>query len=438
MLENRWLALGLDSLLIIFTIYLFFEYFNLFFICKKKRSYIAIGVTVFVIWQVEILNFISFSVATIYNIGVTIGITLFIVTIMFEGKFWKKCFFCIVFDAIWMLSEMLIHNLLLLYSAALAHSQLFGSFVSKVLLMTVILALKKVFKSEKVIELSDKNSFLLVLIPVGSIYIMSVVFMLAYNISDKLAKIYSFIAVFVLLFINVLIFYVYIEFADILYVKKMNLLYERQLELCERHQEETEVSMLRVREVKHNMKNHFISIIGYVEKREYAELKKFINEIIDEGNLSLSTIVNSGHVVVDSLVEYWNRVAESQEIEFETNVCIPMEMPFKRADISLVLGNLLENAVEGASKAEGKKYIRLKMKYDKDNLLIALENNYKGKLKKLNEKRILTTKEDDVNHGIGLVSVDRAMRKYKGMMFIDDSVPKRFLIRVVLYGNKYE
>ena len=42
-----------------------------------------------------------------------------------------------------------------------------------------------------------------------------------------------------------------------------------------------------------------------------------------------------------------------------------MEMPFKGADISLILGNLLENAVEGAGKAEKKKYIRLKIKYDK-------------------------------------------------------------------------
>ena len=37
-------------------------------------------------------------------------------------------------------------------------------------------------------------------------------------------------------------------------------------------------------------------------------------------------------------------------------------MPFRGADISLIMGNLLENAVEGAGKAEGRKYIRLKMK----------------------------------------------------------------------------
>lgn len=285
-------------------------------------------------------------------------------------------------------------------------------------------------------EISDRNSFLLVLIPAGSIYIMSVIFMLAYNTKSNFAEISSLFAVWVLLFINGLIFYIYIKLTEILYVRKINLAYERQLELYERHQKEIEVSISRVREVRHNMKNHFISIIGYVDKGEYGELKKFINEVMDEGNLSLSTIANSGYIVVDSLVEYWGRVAENKEIEFKTELRIPAEMPFKGADISLILGNLLENAVEGTSKVEGRKYIRLKMKYDRSNLLIVVENNYIGKLKKVKGRELLTTKKDVVNHGIGLISVERAIRKYQGMMFIDDRVPRRFLIRIVLYGNE--
>ena len=429
---------GIEILLIVFSVYLFFSYFNIFFRRKKGRRFLFIGVATLVIWQIGISDFINFSLSAIYNIGVTISVSLFVVIIVFRGKFWKKYFFCIAFDAIWMLSEMLMHNLLIIYCDYLARSQLFGSFTSKVLLMIVIITLKRVFTSKKVMELSDKYSFLLVFIPTGSIYIMSVVFMLAYNAKGDYAEMYSVIAVLVLLFLNVLIFYIYIKLADILYVRKMNLVYERQLELCERHQEETEVSMLRVREVRHNMKNHLISILGYVEKGESGKLKNFINDVMGEGNLNLSTVANSGHIVTDSLIEYWNRIAENKRIEFKTELSIPMEMPFKGADISLILGNLLENAVEGAGKVEGTKYIRLKMKYDRNNLLIVVENNYKGELKKVNEQELLTTKEDAVNHGIGLASVNRAIRKYQGMMFIDDAVPERFLMRIVLYGDKNE
>ena len=66
--------------------------------------------------------------------------------------------------------------------------------------------------------------------------------------------------------------------------------------------------------------------------------------------------------------------------------------------------------------------------------MISVENSYEGKLKKVKEG-LRTTKEDTANHGIGLASVRRAARKYQGTVFIDDTVPECFLVRVVLYGS---
>ena len=74
-------------------------------------------------------------------------------------------------------------------------------------------------------------------------------------------------------------------------------------------------------------------------------------------------------------------------IEFLSELSIPMEMPFRGADISLIIGNLLENAVEGADKAEGKKYIRFTMKYDRNNLLITVENSYTRGINKGKRRR---------------------------------------------------
>ena len=142
----------------------------------------------------------------------------------------------------------------------------------------------------------------------------------------------------------------------------------------------------------------------------------------------------TGNIVTDSLVEYWQRTAENVGIEFQAELSIPMEMPFKGADISLILGNLLENAAEGAGKARERKYIKLKVKYDKKNLLIVVENSYGGELIKVKEE-LRTTKKDAANHGIGLASVRRAVRKYQGIVTVDDTMPERFLVRVVLYGR---
>ena len=102
-------------------------------------------------------------------------------------------------------------------------------------------------------------------------------------------------------------------------------------------------------------------------------------------------------------------------------------MPFKGADICLILGNLLENAVEAARKVERNKYIKVRMKYDKNNLLLYIVNNYRGEL---------ITKADSENHGVGLASVYRTVAKYHGMVVIDDSTPEKFLVKVVLYETR--
>lgn len=218
----------------------------------------------------------------------------------------------------------------------------------------------------------------------------------------------------------------------------MTLVYEQQLELCERHQQERELSMLQLRDIKHNMKNNLISILAYAENKEYEKMTGFIEEIMGEGGMMIASISNSGNIVIDSLIGYWYVTAQNKRIIFKTDICIPMIMPFKGADLSLILGNLLENAVEAAEKVEENRYINVKMKFDKNNLLLFVDNSYKGKLLKTRDNRLKSTKSDAENHGVGLASVYRAVAKYHGSVVIEDSEPGKFKIRIVLYSNVQE
>lgn len=97
---------------------------------------------------------------------------------------------------------------------------------------------------------------------------------------------------------------------------------------------------------------------------------------------------------------------------------------------------LIGKAVEAAQKVDGKKYIEIKMKYDKNNILLSVTNSYSGKLLKTKDHRLKSTKTDTENHGVGLASVYRAVAKYCGTIIIDDSVSGQFKIRVLLYGNQ--
>lgn len=434
---SKTLSYGTDILFIIFAVYLFFYYFDIFLKRRKRTVLSMIGLVIFMAWQFEMS---SVNLLPAYgNIIVTIITTLFAVAQIYEGKFWNKCIFTIAFNAIWMLIETISGNILLTYCCEFTDLQALGtlgSFTSKIVFMIAITALKRVFTKDEIKELPVRYSFMLVLIPIGSIYIMNNIFMLGYKLHSNRANIQSAVTAVILLGVNVLVFYIYIKLADDLQLRRMTSVYEQQLDLCERHQQERELSILRLRDMRHNMKNNLVSILAYAENGDNEKIIRFVNEIMEEGGIKTSTVTNSGNIVIDSLIGYWYVEAKKVGIDFSVNLNIPMEMPFRGADIYLILGNLLENAVEAAQKAEGKKYIRLHMKYDKNNLLLFVENNYKGVLIKTKDKRLKSTKTDAENHGVGLSSVYRIAAKYHGVVTIDDDVANRFLIRVVLYGKQ--
>lgn len=434
---SKTLSYGTDILFIIFAVYLFFYYFDIFLKRRKRTVLSMIGLVIFMAWQFEMS---SVNLLPAYgNIIVTIITTLFAVAQIYEGKFWNKCIFTIAFNAIWMLIETISGNILLTYCCEFTDLQALGtlgSFTSKIVFMIAITALKRVFTKDEIKELPVRYSFMLVLIPIGSIYIMNNIFMLGYKLHSNRANIQSAVTAVILLGVNVLVFYIYIKLADDLQLRRMTSVYEQQLDLCERHQQERELSILRLRDMRHNMKNNLVSILAYAENGDNEKIIRFVNEIMEEGGIKTSTVTNSGNIVIDSLIGYWYVEAKKVGIDFSVNLNIPMEMPFRGADICLILGNLLENAVEAAQKAEGKKYIRLHMKYDKNNLLLFVENNYKGVLIKTKDKRLKSTKTDAENHGVGLSSVYRIAAKYYGVVTIDDDVANRFLIRVVLYGKQ--
>ncbi len=434
---SKTLSYGTDILFIIFAVYLFFYYFDIFLKRRKRTVLSMIGLVIFMAWQFEMS---SVNLLPAYgNIIITIITTLFAVAQIYEGKFWNKCIFTIAFNAIWMLIETISGNILLTYCCDFTDLQALGtlgSFTSKIVFMIVITALKRVFTKDEIKELPVRYSFMLVLIPIGSIYIMNNIFMLGYSLHSNRANIQSAVTAVILLGVNVLVFYIYIKLADDLQLRRMTSVYEQQLDLCERHQQERELSILQLRDVRHNMKNNLVSILAYAENGDNEKIIGFVNEIMEEGGIKTSTVTNSGNIVIDSLIGYWYVEAKKVGIDFSVNLNIPMEMPFRGADICLILGNLLENAVEAAQKAEGKKYIRLHMKYDKNNLLLFVANNYKGVLIKTKDKRLKSTKTDAGNHGVGLSSVYRIAAKYHGVVTIDDGVTNRFLIRVVLYGKQ--
>lgn len=102
-------------------------------------------------------------------------------------------------------------------------------------------------------------------------------------------------------------------------------------------------------------------------------------------------------------------------------------------DINIILGNLLENAIEAAKKTE-EKTVNVNIQFKSEMLRIEIENSYSKELLKEGTGKLnfATTKRIKEQHGIGLHSVNQIVEKYKGLMEIDTQ-EKCFCVKILLY-----
>ena len=130
---------------------------------------------------------------------------------------------------------------------------------------------------------------------------------------------------------------------------------------------------------------------------ETQRLYENIGNVVDVGNSVISAILN----------EYKNR-AEREKIAFSFSVSIPSQLYISAVDCYIILGNTLDNAIEGAlSAAEGDRKIYLQLRQHQGTLFYKLENT-------CTESH--TTRKRSKNHGYGLQNVSKCIDKHSGEM----------------------
>ena len=92
---DKWIIVLRDIMLAMFTLYLFFIYFNIFFKRKKIGISVLIGIITLFVWQFCI-PYIIYTLPSVLNIVITLGFTIFASIHIFQGKVWMKGLFSII------------------------------------------------------------------------------------------------------------------------------------------------------------------------------------------------------------------------------------------------------------------------------------------------------------------------------------------------------
>lgn len=207
-------------------------------------------------------------------------------------------------------------------------------------------------------------------------------------------------------------------------LEQQNKAYEKQLDLMRQ-------SLDSVKIVRHDIKNHMIALKKLNSDKENTKFDEYVDSIISSVN-ARTVYSNSENLIIDSILNYKMQTIASMNIELDVEVSIPKKLDISDYDMTIILGNLVDNAITALKKCSGKKLFSVKINYSKGNVIITLNNTYNGEIKEKNGI-LLTLKNDEKNHGMGLKSVEEAVNRNNGYIkiYYDN---KDFKTTVILPG----
>ena len=206
-------------------------------------------------------------------------------------------------------------------------------------------------------------------------------------------------------------------------LKDMTADYENQQNMAE----EIKRIQQQIRSLKHDMKNHTLVILSYLEEEKTEEAKLYAGELLDKLN-KMYTYVNVGNSLLNHIInQKLSRAKEAGlEIKAEIENCSFSYMD--SVDFSAMLNNLLDNAIAGA-KGSKEKTLEVSISSKKGFDLITIKNSIDVSVLE-NNPDLQSTKEE-AGHGLGMKQIRSIVEKYNGNIDISEKNHK-FIVSIML------
>lgn len=359
---------------------------------------------------------------------------LFMFTVLYESKHIVKIFSSISLMVFSMISEVAA-NSVLMGIKSISKSETFESdmylyavMLSKLIKFIMVLVVLLILKRNAV-RADFKDYLCMIIVPFLSIFII-----IAVTIESKgtivNAGFTTNTAILGILVINFIVYYLLNNIIQANEIKQKQSRMETQFMFQEKKYEQTSMSFKSISGILHDTNKHLVYLRECVIQKDYSEAIEYIDKAIN--NLSDSyKRINTGHLVIDALVSNAYNNAEIKNINFRTDIKIDKsKINIERYDLSVVLGNLLDNAIEACIKISNidDRFIEVNIFTNETALVINILNSTVGN--NLFNK-FESDKPDKVMHGYGLNNVNLIAEKYGGS-FIAERRESKFEATVVL------
>ena len=190
-----------------------------------------------------------------------------------------------------------------------------------------------------------------------------------------------------------------------------------QVESTEKHIRQVESLYRNIQSMKHDMTNHIFTL-----ERLYAGNN--VEEAIDYGKELKSALsmvtgeIKSGNPVTDVILLELKNEAEKRNIHFQSDFHYPTGTNINAFDISVILNNALQNAMENVGKNETP-HISVHSYHKNKAYMIKVSNSFTGELQWDEERGLPVTSKKTDGHGYGLSNIRMVARKYFGDITIE-------------------
>lgn len=403
----------IDIFMYIFESLLLFYYSNTLFEPRKSKT----ASFIFTVFANAVL-------CIIYQFGIVYlnGIALMVLYVMMFALLYKTTFKSAIFHSAIFIIIMFASELLVMGIGTAffddfnamennKYAYLYVVMTSKIIYFAIMMAILKLFAKRGKKELGNKYFWLLFFVPFTSILMMLSLRYIAYiTVLPKSMDVLLTVSTVFVLFSNILVFIIY-EYSR----KNTEELFElktiqHQEEQDKKYFEVIEQSNKEMRVLAHDMKNHLTQIRNL---DKINDVQKYIDGLMpDLDRFSYTGI--SKNKMLDLILSKYITLCESKNIKIEIDSKTANLSYIDDVDLSTLMNNLLDNAVEAAEQAKNG-YIQIYI-FSKNDLYDGLIiRNSCVNSPETNSGELKTTKRNKKLHGIGVRSIKKIIKKYNAL-----------------------
>ena len=187
-------------------------------------------------------------------------------------------------------------------------------------------------------------------------------------------------------------------------------LVEYQTEQSEKHLNEVRSIHKEMRGYKHDFHHHLQALKGQLEAGEVDRALVYIEQL-DNQLMNVDTLLKTGNVSLDAILSAKIAQAKAENIAVTVKANVPDALTISDLELSIIIANLLDNAIEACRTVTGERFIRIFISMKGTMLYFSMLNAAGAKKKKTGS--LFATHKDGV-HGFGLRRAEAILEEHGG------------------------